>query len=299
MSEVVTISGLAAGGDGVGHLADGRAVFVPRTVPGDSVALRTGVKLHRSFARGEVGEILRPGPARVAPACPHFAKDRCGGCQFQQLAYDAQLAAKRAIVGDALRRIGKLELADPEIVEAIEEWRYRSEITLHAVRLPGRDGNVVGIASLRSSGGGVPAARLPRRGLPADGAVARGEAAPRHAAAPSHPADAAARSGWPPASDRGVARGAVAGRAGAPRLHSRSDLLVASGRWRGARGGGTGHGVPPDGVRADQRGDGAARAHLGGGAARRPARPRGVGPVRRHRRHGDAVGGAGRGGGER
>ncbi len=120
-------------------------MFVPRTVPGDSVALRTGVKLHRSFARGEVSEILRPGPARVAPACPHFAKDRCGGCQFQHLAYDAQLAAKRAIVGDALRRIGKLDLPDPEIVEAIEEWRYRSEITLHAVRLPGRDGNVVGM----------------------------------------------------------------------------------------------------------------------------------------------------------
>jgi len=143
VSEVITISGLAAGGDGVGHLADGRAVFVPRTVPGDSVALRTGVKLHRSFARGEVAEILRPGPARVTPPCPHFAKDHCGGCQLQQLAYDAQLAAKRAIVGDALRRIGKLDLPDPEIVEAIEEWRYRSTITL-AVESSGGRAKAVG-----------------------------------------------------------------------------------------------------------------------------------------------------------
>jgi 23S rRNA (uracil1939-C5)-methyltransferase len=130
VSEVVTIAGIATGGDGVGHLADGRVVFVPRAVPGDSVALRPGVRLHRSFARGEIAEILRPGPARVLPPCPHYAQDRCGGCQLQQLAYDAQLEAKRAIVGDALRRIGKLAVADPEIVEAIDEWRYRTKITM-------------------------------------------------------------------------------------------------------------------------------------------------------------------------
>lgn len=130
MSEVVTIAGIAAGGDGVGHLADGRAVFVPRTVPGDAVALRPGVRLHRTFARGEVAQIVRGGAARVKPPCPHYVYDRCGGCQLQQLTYDAQLEAKRAIVGDALRRIGKLDLADPEIVEAIDEWRYRSTITL-------------------------------------------------------------------------------------------------------------------------------------------------------------------------
>ena len=106
MSEVVTIAGIAVGGDGVGRLADGRAVFVPRTAPGDRVALQRGVKLHRSFARGDVAEVVAPGPARVTPPCPHFVHDRCGGCQLQQLAYDAQLAAKRALVGDALRRIG-------------------------------------------------------------------------------------------------------------------------------------------------------------------------------------------------
>jgi 23S rRNA (uracil1939-C5)-methyltransferase len=145
VSEVVTIAGIAAGGDGVGHLADGRAVFVPRAVPGDSVALRPGVRLHRSFARGEIAQVLRPGPGRVTPPCPHYVHDRCGGCQLQQLAYDAQLAAKRAIVGDALRRIGKLELADPEIVEAIDEWRYRSSISLAVARSGHRDGTVVGL----------------------------------------------------------------------------------------------------------------------------------------------------------
>src|SRR5881628_1919950 len=79
-----------------------------------------------------------PGAARVAAPCPHYVHDRCGGCQLQHLAYDAQLAAKRAIVGDALRRIGKLDVLDPEIVEAVEEWRYRAKVILTVKRGGGR-----------------------------------------------------------------------------------------------------------------------------------------------------------------
>lgn len=139
MSDAVTITSIAAGGDGVGRLADGRAVFVPRTAPGERVRLRAGaLKLHRTFARGELGEVIAAGASRVAPPCPHYSHDRCGGCQLQHLSYDAQLEAKRAIVGDALRRIGKLDLPDPEIVEAVEEWRYRAKISL-AVRRSGRE----------------------------------------------------------------------------------------------------------------------------------------------------------------
>jgi 23S rRNA (uracil1939-C5)-methyltransferase len=133
VTELVTITGIAVGGDGVGRLADGRAVFVPRAAPGDRVRLRDGsLKLHRNFARAEVGEIVEAGPGRVAPPCPHYVHDHCGGCQLQHLAYDVQLTAKRAIVGDALRRIGKLDLPDPEIVEAVEEWRYRAKISMAA-----------------------------------------------------------------------------------------------------------------------------------------------------------------------
>lgn len=130
MSDVVAITAIAAGGEGVGRLADGRAVFVARTAPGERVRLREGVKLHKSFARGEVAEIVAPGTGRVTAPCPHYVQDRCGGCQLQHVAYDGQLAAKRAIVGDALRRIAKLDVADPEIVEAVEEWRYRSKVSL-------------------------------------------------------------------------------------------------------------------------------------------------------------------------
>ena len=130
MSDVVAITSIAAGGEGVGRLADGRAVFVARTAPGERVRLREGVKLHKSFARGELAEVVAPGAARVTAPCRHYVQDHCGGCQLQHVTYEAQLAAKRAIVGDALRRIAKLDVDDPEIVEAVEEWRYRAKVTL-------------------------------------------------------------------------------------------------------------------------------------------------------------------------
>ncbi len=129
----MTITGIAVGGDGVGRLGDGRVVFVPRTVPGDRIRLREGsLERHRNFARAELGELVAAGAARVAPPCPHYVHDHCGGCQLQHLAYDEQLKAKRALVGDSLRRIGKLKVEDPEVVEALEEWRYRSKISMAA-----------------------------------------------------------------------------------------------------------------------------------------------------------------------
>ncbi len=146
MSDIIAITSIAAGGDGVGRLGDGRAVFVPRTAPGERVRLQDGVKLHRSFARGELAEIVAPAGARVTPPCPHYTQDRCGGCQLQHVAYDEQLAAKRAIVGDALRRIGKLDVPDPEIVEAVDEWRYRAKVTMAVGRKDGRaDGRTIGL----------------------------------------------------------------------------------------------------------------------------------------------------------
>ncbi len=147
MSDIVTITGIAVGGDGVGRLSDGRVVFVPRAAPGDRVRLREGsLQRHRNFARAEVGEIVEASPNRVEPPCPHYTHDHCGGCQLQHIAYDAQLSAKRAIVGDTLRRIGKLDVADPEIVEALEEWRYRSKISMAAKTTDGRpNGLTVGL----------------------------------------------------------------------------------------------------------------------------------------------------------
>jgi 23S rRNA (uracil1939-C5)-methyltransferase len=126
----VRILRVATGGDGVGRLEDGRAVFVPRSAPGDLVEL-TQVREHRRYARARVGQVLEPSPQRVVPRCPHYVHDECGGCQLQHLGSPAQREARRAIVGDALRRLAKLEVEDPELVPAAEEFDYRTKITLH------------------------------------------------------------------------------------------------------------------------------------------------------------------------
>ena len=132
----VRIESIAAGGDGVGRLEDGRAVFVPRTAPGDRVEL-TDLRLHRRFARARLARVLEPSPWRVQPSCPHYDADECGGCQLQHLGYPAQLEAKRRIVGDALRRLARLDRSDPDLVPSEVEWGYRSRLTL-AVAAGGR-----------------------------------------------------------------------------------------------------------------------------------------------------------------
>ncbi len=99
------IDGLAAGGDGVGRDADGRVVFVPFAAPGDRLRVRV-VEERARFARAEIDAVVEASADRVTPPCPVFGT--CGGCAWQHLRYDAQVDAKRAIVRDALARIGKL-----------------------------------------------------------------------------------------------------------------------------------------------------------------------------------------------
>ncbi len=129
--EPVRILRLAAGGDGVGKLADGRAVFVPRSAPGDLVTLRN-VRRSSRFARARIERVLEPGRDRVEPRCPHYTLDDCGGCQLQHLTPSAQLRARSAIVGDALRRLARLEIPDPEIEPAPQPFGYRTKLTLAA-----------------------------------------------------------------------------------------------------------------------------------------------------------------------
>lgn len=126
----VRIVRLATGGDGVGKLEDGRTVFVPRTAPGDLVEL-TGLRMHKRFARARPIRLLEASPSRVEPRCPHYVRDECGGCQLQHLDYEAQLASRRAFVGDALRRLGRRDIPDPPIAPAAKIYDYRTKLTLH------------------------------------------------------------------------------------------------------------------------------------------------------------------------
>lgn len=127
----VRILRLAAGGDGVGRLEDGRTVFVPRTAPGDLVE-PAGLRSHKRFARARLGRLVEASPQRVEPRCPHYVRDDCGGCQLQHVDAPGQREARRGFVGDALRRLAKLDVADPPLVAADREFEYRTKITLAA-----------------------------------------------------------------------------------------------------------------------------------------------------------------------
>lgn len=134
MTERVRIERIAAGGDGVGRLTEGRVVFVPRTAPGDVVDLGN-VKRHKGFARAVVGSLVEPSPVRVAPRCAHYDADACGGCALQHMSYDAQLAAKAGFVNDAFARIAKLPVPPVEVVPNPRPfgWRTRLSVTVDIV----------------------------------------------------------------------------------------------------------------------------------------------------------------------
>jgi 23S rRNA (uracil1939-C5)-methyltransferase len=101
----VRIDALAAGGDGVGRAPDGRVVFVPFTAPGDlaRVAIR---ERHARWLRGEARELVETGAGRTDPLCPVFGT--CGGCDWQHLAYETQIDAKRRLLADAIERVARL-----------------------------------------------------------------------------------------------------------------------------------------------------------------------------------------------
>jgi 23S rRNA (uracil1939-C5)-methyltransferase len=104
-TETVVLHGMAHGGEAVGRLPDGRAVFVAGGVPGETVRVRIAESKPR-WARAKLGEVLHPSPDRVAAPCPHFG--RCGGCQWQHIALPRQRALKREIVLGQLRHLGGL-----------------------------------------------------------------------------------------------------------------------------------------------------------------------------------------------
>ncbi|HEY9402205.1 MAG TPA: class I SAM-dependent RNA methyltransferase [Pyrinomonadaceae bacterium] len=119
----VEIERIVPGGAGLGH-ADGYTFFVQLAAPGDRVRARVE-RVRGKVAFASVSEIIKPSPVRIEPPCPYFG--RCGGCDFQQLTYEAQLEAKVEIIRDCLRRIAR---SDPPVEISIEPspavWRYRS-----------------------------------------------------------------------------------------------------------------------------------------------------------------------------
>jgi 23S rRNA (uracil1939-C5)-methyltransferase len=119
----VRVERILPGGVGLAH-AEGQTLFVSLAAPGDLARVRVESTRGRA-AFASIVEVLEPSGVRAEPPCPYFG--RCGGCDFQQLTYEAQLAAKADIIRDSLRRVAHAEPPEEiEVVPSPEVWRYRS-----------------------------------------------------------------------------------------------------------------------------------------------------------------------------
>ena len=109
---------------------EGKAVFVPLTLPGEAARVRV-TEDKRGYSTAEVNEIVSPAPERIAAACRHFGT--CGGCQYQHAGYATQLAFKQAILRETLERGGVRAPEEISVVAAASEsqaWGYRNRIRL-------------------------------------------------------------------------------------------------------------------------------------------------------------------------
>jgi len=122
----VEIERILPGGVGLAH-AGGKTVLVSLAAPGDE--LRVQVEREQgNVLFASVVEVLAPSPVRIEPPCPYFG--RCGGCDFQQLTYEAQLAAKADIIADCLQRITRMDHVPHITVHpSPNNWRYRVRAT--------------------------------------------------------------------------------------------------------------------------------------------------------------------------
>ena len=128
-ASIVYLEKLTYGGDAMGRLPDGRAIFVPFALPGERVRVRLKEE-KRGFARGELVEVLEASPSRITPRCIHFGL--CGGCHYQNLPYEEQLKAKADILRDQLMRIGRIE--NPPVRDTVPSpspWNYRNHVQFH------------------------------------------------------------------------------------------------------------------------------------------------------------------------
>lgn len=124
----VTIEDLAFGGDGVTRV-EGKACFVPFTMPGDTCRIRIR-ESRKNFMRGRLVEVLEPAADRIQHRCKVFG--HCGGCQYQHMTYEAECRFKANQVAQTMRRVGGM--ADPPLQPLIpspEPYGYRNRIQIH------------------------------------------------------------------------------------------------------------------------------------------------------------------------
>ncbi len=123
---VVTPTAYIYGGETIARLSDGRAVFIPFSIPGEKIEIQL-VEDKERYARAEIIEIIEPSADRIEARCPHFME--CGSCHYQHLPYQHQLDLKAEVLRDQLQRLGRVE--DPRVGETVPSptpWHYRNQI---------------------------------------------------------------------------------------------------------------------------------------------------------------------------
>ncbi len=128
------VDGLLHGPEAVGRV-NGRAIFVPRAVPGDELKVKVTEK-KKTFWRAEIVNVLTPSPHRRKPPCHVFG--RCGGCQWLHVDYDKQVEAKTTNVLQTMKRIGRQEISDDQIEETYKSprkyhYRFRARLRCRVV----------------------------------------------------------------------------------------------------------------------------------------------------------------------
>ncbi len=131
----IEITGMTAEGNGVGRAPDGMAVFVPRTAVGDVISCKI-VKAAKSCLYGIIDRIITPSPCRGESGCP--VSEKCGGCTFRHITYEAELAVKDRLVRDAFQRIGGFSDISFEEICGSKTERCRNKAQYPVTELDGR-----------------------------------------------------------------------------------------------------------------------------------------------------------------
>ncbi|RIV40875.1 class I SAM-dependent RNA methyltransferase [Micromonospora radicis] len=134
----LTVAAVAPGGHCVARV-DGQVVFVRHALPGERVVAEV-TEVHRGFVRADAVRVLAAAPDRVTPPCPYAQPGRCGGCDLQHVAPDAQLRWKADVVREQLIRLGGLDEAGCDALDVRVEalpggplgWRSRVRYSVDA-----------------------------------------------------------------------------------------------------------------------------------------------------------------------
>ncbi len=121
---------MAHGGAAFGR-HEGKVYFVPYALPGETVRIEV-IEDRGRYAHARLLEVLEPSPDRVPPPCPYFGPEGCGGCQWQHIAYEAQLRLKTEVVTDQMARVGRIP--EPPVRPTLPDptgWAYRNQARFH------------------------------------------------------------------------------------------------------------------------------------------------------------------------